>query len=189
MPLLNQNAGTKDDSMFGQIRDLWRIIHDPKSRRSLTKFFASITLVIAANSVAQIRLNTWQGNIYDAISQRDVSIFLHQVGVFTLIVSALLCLGVTQTWLHEMLKVRLRQAFTYDLLDEWLMPIRAFQLPLSGEISANPDQRIQDDTRRLSELSVDLAVWLVQSSLLLLAFIGVLWNYPRRWSSPSTASQ
>ena len=96
--------------------------------------------------------------------------------MFTLIVSALLCLGVTQTWLHEMLKVRLRQAFTYDLLDEWLMPIRAFQLPLSGEISANPDQRIQDDTRRLSELSVDLAVGLVQSSLLLLAFIGVLWE-------------
>jgi putative ATP-binding cassette transporter len=176
MPLLNQNAGTIDCSTFGQMRELWKIIRDPKSRRSLRISFASITLVIAANAIAQIRLNTWQGNIYDAISQRDVSIFLHQVAVFALIVSALLCLGVTQTWLHEMLKVRLRQAVTYDLLDEWLMPTRAFQLPLSGEISTNPDQRIQDDTRRLSELSVDLAVGLVQSSLLLLAFIGVLWE-------------
>ena len=91
--------------------------------------------------------------------------------------SALLCLGVGQTWLHEMLKVRLRKAVTFDLLSEWLTPRRVFQLKQSGEISANPDnQRIQDDARRLSELSVDLAVGLVQSSFLLVAFIGVLWQ-------------
>lgn len=78
--------------------------------------------------------------------------------VFVVIASVLLCLGVAQTWLHEMLKVRLRQAVTYDLLDEWLRPRRVYQLKQSGEISVNPDQRVQDDARRLSELSIDLAV-------------------------------
>ena len=93
-----------------------------------------------------------------------------------MIVSVLLCLGVLQTWLHERLKVRLRKTATYSLLDEWMKPKRAFLLPLTGEISTNPDQRIQEDTRRLSELSVDLAVGLVQSTLMLLAFVGVLWQ-------------
>ena len=44
-----------------------------------------------------------------------------------------------------------------------------------GDIGDHPDQRIQDDTRRLVELSVELGVGLVQSTLLLLSFIGVLW--------------
>ena len=49
-------------------------------------------------------------------------------------------------------------------------------MPLTGEIGLNPDQRIQEDTRRLSELSVDLAVGLLQATLMLIAFVGVLWQ-------------
>ncbi|MBI4723489.1 MAG: ABC transporter ATP-binding protein/permease [Rhodomicrobium sp.] len=165
-----------DGGILNEARELWGIIVDPHARRALTWFAAAIVLVIGANAVAQIRLNDWQGSIFDAISQKDLSVFLWQVVVFVIIVSVLLCLGVVQTWLHEMLKVRLRQAVTYDLLGEWLKPHRVSHLKLGGEISANPDQRIQDDAKRLSELTVDLGVGLVQSTLLLLAFTGVLWE-------------
>ncbi len=165
-----------DASTLGQLRFFWKMLDGPKSKHSVVKYFILITFVIGANALAQVKLNNWQGSIYDAIGQRDVSVFFHEIGVFLIIVSVLLCLGVLQTWFHETLKVKLRQAVTFDMLDEWLMPARAFLLPLSGEISINPDQRIQDDTRRLSELSVDLAVGLVQSTLMLLAFVGVLWQ-------------
>ncbi len=164
------------DRILAQFRELWQIILDPHAKRALMKFGVAIGFVIALNAMFQIQLNNWQGSIYDAIGQKDFSVFVHEIGVFLIIVSVLLGLGVLQTWLHEMLKVRLRQAVTFDLLDEWLEAHRIFQLKQSGEISANPDQRIQDDARRLSELSVDLAVGLVQSSFLLIAFVGVLWE-------------
>jgi len=164
------------DRILAQFRELWQIILDPHAKRALMKFGVAIAFVIALNAMFQIQLNNWQGSIYDAIGQKDFSVFVHEIGVFLIIVSALLGLGVLQTWLHEMLKVRLRQAVTFDLLDEWLEAHRIFQLKQSGDISANPDQRIQDDARRLSELSVDLAVGLVQSSFLLIAFVGVLWE-------------
>ncbi len=167
---------TPKENIHDQLQDLWSIIVEPEAKGALGALAAAITFIIALNAIAQIRLNDWQGNIYDAIGQRDVSIFLHQSMVFVIIVSVLLCLGVAQTWLHEMLKVRFRQAVTYDLLDEWLRPRRIYQLRQSGEISVNPDQRVQDDARRLSELSIDLAVGLVQSTFLLIAFIGVLWQ-------------
>ena len=176
MPPFKHATGIADESTFGQMRFFWKMLDGPKSKHSVVKYFILITLVIGANAVAQVRLNNWQGSIYDAIGQRDVSVFFHEVAVFLMIVTVLLCLGVLQTWLHERMKVRLRQAATFDLLDEWLKPTRAFLLPLTGEISINPDQRIQEDTRRLSELSVDLAVGLTQSTLLLLAFVGVLWQ-------------
>jgi putative ATP-binding cassette transporter len=172
----SENAGSADESTYRQMRFFWQMLDGPKSRLSLAKYFALITVIIGANALAQVRLNQWQGSIYDAISSRDVAIFLRQVGVFALIVSVLLCLGVAQTWVHERLKVRLRQAVTFDLLDEWLKPARIFLLPLSGDISINPDQRIQEDTRRLCELTVDLTVGLVQSTLMFFAFVGVLWQ-------------
>jgi vitamin B12/bleomycin/antimicrobial peptide transport system ATP-binding/permease protein len=58
---------------------------------------------------------------------------------------------------------------------EWLEPRRAFQLANAGKMGANPDQRIHEDARHLSELSADLGIGLLQSSLLLGSFIGVLW--------------
>ncbi len=176
MPPNKLAPGIADETLLGQMRFFWKMLDGPKSKHSVTKFFVLIAFVIGANAVTQVQLNNWQGSIYDAIGQRDLSVFLHEIGVFLTIVSILLCLGVLQTWLHERLKVRLRQAATFELLDEWLQPARAFLLPLTGEISINPDQRIQEDTRRLSELSVDLAVGLVQSTLMLLAFVGVLWQ-------------
>ena len=42
-------------------------------------------------------------------------------------------------------------------------------------MGSNPDQRIHEDARHLTELSTDLGIGLLQSSLLLGGFIGVLW--------------
>ncbi|MGH6916860.1 MAG: ABC transporter ATP-binding protein/permease, partial [Geminicoccaceae bacterium] len=39
----------------------------------------------------------------------------------------------------------------------------------------NPDQRVHEDTRHLIDLSTDLVVRMLQASLLLISFIGVLW--------------
>jgi ABC-type uncharacterized transport system fused permease/ATPase subunit len=51
---------------------------------------------------------------------------------------------------------------------------RFIRLARAGEVGANPDQRIHEDARRLSELSADLGIGLLQASLLLLSFLGVL---------------
>jgi putative ATP-binding cassette transporter len=134
-----------------------------------------MVLVIGANSAGQIRLNAWHGDFFDAIEQRDFGIFAVQLLVFGAIVGGLLVLIVAQTWLREMLQVRLREWLTHDLLDRWLAPKRAYLLGHAGEIGVNPDQRVHEDTRHLVDLSTTLAVGLLQGSLLLLSFLGVLW--------------
>src|SRR5207237_6241760 len=52
---------------------------------------------------------------------------------------------------------------------------RSLRLAYAGEIGVNPDQRIHEDARRLTELSAELGIGLFQASLLLLSFLGVLW--------------
>jgi vitamin B12/bleomycin/antimicrobial peptide transport system ATP-binding/permease protein len=165
----------RSESVIAQLSSLLRALATSQYRRRLGLLGAGMVLVICANSAGQIRLNAWQGAFFDAIEQRDLAGFGAQLLVFGLIVSALLVLVVAQTWLREMLKVRLREWLTHDLLDRWLAPRRAYLLAHAGEIGENPDQRVHEDTRHLVDRSTNLAVGLLQGTLLLVSFIGVLW--------------
>ena len=98
-----------------------------------------------------------------------------QLMVFGVIAGGLLVLNVAQAWLNQATKVKLREGLVRDLLNEWLKPRRAFRLVNAGEMGTNPDQRIHEDARHLTELTADLGIGLLQSSLLLGSFIGVLW--------------
>ena len=170
-----QPASSSPDGTIELSYQLFGLLRASRCRKQLLWFLVAIVLVIVLNAAAQVRLNIWQGNIYDAIAQHNLSVFYRELLIFAGITSVLLVLGVSQTWLFEMLKVKLREAVSLDVLDEWLRPKRAYLLPLTGEIGSHPDQRIQDDTRRFTELTADLGIGLIQSSLLLLSFIGVLW--------------
>jgi vitamin B12/bleomycin/antimicrobial peptide transport system ATP-binding/permease protein len=163
------------DRMTAQLGSLLAALGASRYRNRLALLAAGIVVVICANSVGQIWLNVWQGGFFDAIEQRNLATFASQLLVFCLIVGALLVLVVAQTWLKEMLQVRLREWLTHDLLDRWLAPKRAYLLAHAGEIGSNPDQRVHEDTRHLVDLSTNLAVGLLQATLLLLSFVGVLW--------------
>src|SRR5438477_2128453 len=147
-----------------------------EGRHTLTLLTVAIILVICATVVAQVVLNAWNRPFYNAVQQRDLSAFAYQSLVFCVIAGSLLILNVAQAWLREMIKLRSREWLTRDLFAEWLKPGRAMRLAYAGEIGVNPDQRIHEDTRHLTELSAELGVGLFQASLLLTSFLGVLWS-------------
>ncbi|MBT9289006.1 ABC transporter ATP-binding protein/permease [Prosthecodimorpha staleyi] len=154
-----------------------------RERRALV-VMAGLGMVVILNTVLQIGLNNWQGAFYDALEKRDVPAFLQQLLRFLSLAGMLLVLVVSQTWLVERLKIALRRVVTDDLLDLWLVPKRAYLLAFAGEAGANPDQRIQDDARRIAELTADLGTSLLQAILLLLTFVGVLWGLSRQVGFP-----
>jgi putative ATP-binding cassette transporter len=144
-------------------------------RNQLFLLGAGVVAVIGATAYGQVLLNAWNRPFYDALARKDWQVFVEQVGIFALIAGGLLALNVAQMWLNQMTKLKLREGLVRDLFEEWLRPRRAFRLAGAGEIGVNPDQRIHEDTRHLTELSTDLGIGLLQSSLLLGTFIGVLW--------------
>jgi putative ATP-binding cassette transporter len=155
---------------------LGRVFWNAPSRHILVGTWAALVIVIAATAYGQIALNAWNQPFYDALARRDAGGFTHQLGVFAIIAGALLVLNVAQTWLDQMSRVELRRRLTRDLFAQWLAPRRAFLLAGAGDIGVNPDQRIHDDARHLCDLTTDLGVGLMQAALLLLCFIGVLWE-------------
>jgi vitamin B12/bleomycin/antimicrobial peptide transport system ATP-binding/permease protein len=174
------NGGERADSstqesllseMMGMTRDFWA----SRERSKLLMLAVALVLVVGATAYMQVRLNAWNGPFYNALTRKDMATFVEQLGVFGVLAGILLILNVTQTWLNQTSKVVLRQGLVNDLLNEWLKPVRAFRLSNSGAIGANPDQRLQADAQHLTDLSTDLGIGLLQSTILLLSFIGVLW--------------
>jgi putative ATP-binding cassette transporter len=169
-------TAARDEELAPQ---LWMMIttffHSP-SRNILFLLGVALCAVVARTAFGQIKLNAWNKPFYDALSRKDVAEFVYQLVIFVVIAGALLALNVAQAWLREMSKLKLRDGLTHDLFDQWLVPRRAFRLSTAGEIGENPDQRIHEDARHLTELSTDLGIGLLQATLLLDCFITVLWT-------------
>jgi putative ATP-binding cassette transporter len=174
-PFAEHLVDISKSGVWAQLATLVRAMRASPQRRTLLSLPIGSVLVIGAIAAGQVRLNAWQGAFYDSLQQHDLHVFMRQLVLFTGIVAVLLSLVVAQTWLAEVFKVRLRAWLARDLLDEWLRPKRAYLFAFAGDIGNNPDQRIHEDARHLSELSADLGNGLVQASLLLFSFIGVLW--------------
>lgn len=168
---------TPDAVSFGaQLRTMLVAFNGSTLRRIILMMALAALSVIVATSLMQIVLNRWNKPFYDAIERKDVPAFFYQLELFVLIAGVLLMLGIVQTWLNLRIRLRLREALTIDLVDEWLKPKRAFRLAKAGAIGVNPDQRMQEDVGKFTDLTTGLCFGFVQSSILLVSFVGVLWS-------------
>src|SRR3984893_3418887 len=168
--------GAPGERLALQLRMMVQTFFDSPARNTLFALGIAIFAVITLTAFGQIKLNAWNKPFYDALSRKDFVELLYQIAVFAVIASALLVLNVSQAWLREMSKLKLREGLSRDLFDQWLTPRRAFRLSGAGEIGVNPDQRIHEDARHLVDLSTDLGIGLLQATILLGCFISVLWS-------------
>ena len=84
------------------VRALWA----SPVRNVLLAASLSLFVIVAATAYGQIRLNSWNQPFYDALSHRNFSEFLKQLGVFGVIAGALLALNVAQRWFGETLEAQ-----------------------------------------------------------------------------------
>ena len=167
------------DSLLSEVMGMASVFWTSRQRNRLLMMAAALIAVVGATAYAQVKLNAWNRPFYNALTRKDVAAFVEQIGVFAVLAGILLVLNVAQTWLNQRSKIVLREGLVNDLLNEWLSPRRAFRLSNSGAMGANPDQRLQADAQHLTDLTTELGIGLLQSTLLLLLFIGVLWGLSR----------
>jgi vitamin B12/bleomycin/antimicrobial peptide transport system ATP-binding/permease protein len=163
------------DGVYEQLKGMFTALWTSRERNTIFLLGIALVAIVGGTAYAQVRLNAWNKPFYDALSRKDLPEFIQQLSVFAILAGVLLVLNVAQMWLNQTTKVVLRQGLVDDLMTQWMAPHRAFRLSNAGDIGANPDQRIQQDAGHLTDLTTDLGIGLLQSSLLLLSFIGVLW--------------
>src|SRR3569623_1829846 len=109
-------------SLSDQVATIRRALVRSPVRKWLLWVSLGITAVIVATSIGQVLLNRWNQPFYDALARRDMAAFLHQLMVFAMIAGGLLVLNIGQTWLNQMIQLKLREALTQDLIAHWLRP-------------------------------------------------------------------
>jgi len=161
---------------FGsQLRMMIGAFWSAEVRNKVLVLTVALLAVIFATTYATYKLNEWNGPFYDALERRDLPEFLNQLMVFGVLGVSLTLLNVIQQWLNQTTALRMREGLARDLAEVWLKPGRALKLGGAGAIANNPDQRLHEDTRILAENTTSLAIGLVNSTILLASFIGVLW--------------
>jgi putative ATP-binding cassette transporter len=128
-----------------------------------------------------VLLNDWNRVFYDALQNRNAEVFWHQLGVFCLLAACYIFVAVYRFYLTQLLELRWRAWMTRDYLQRWFNHHTFYQLELprlgdEAPRTDNPDQRIQEDVQQFTADTVGLSLGLLDASVTLLSFIGILWS-------------
>lgn len=176
-PKVSEAVGTDFEIGFrAQLRMMTDAFWGSPVRNRLLFLAGGLLTIIVVTAMGQVMLNRWNAPFFDALSRRDMAEFKHQLMIFALIAGTLLVLNVSQTWLNQMTALKMREGLARDLVDQWMTSRRAIRLAGAGEIGINPDQRLHEDARHLAEITTSLGIGLVQATIMLVSFLGVLWE-------------
>ena len=130
-----------------------------------------------------VQFNEWNRVFYDALQNRDESVFWEQLKVFGMLAAAFIVVAVYRFYLTQLLKIRWRAWMTKDFLNRWTTHQIFYQIELRQALAGhdgfrgtdNPDQRIQEDIQLFTATTVELSMGLLDAVVTLGSFIGILW--------------
>ena len=137
---------------------------------------AAMVLLCIAQVALAIRLNYWSADLFDALERRSMDRFVAQIGVFLLILIGLVLSNAAHMVARRRVNLAWRDWLTMRVLGDWMAEARHYQVAQIPGDHDNPDGRIAEDIRIATEYAVDLAHTLLYATLLLVAFVDVLWR-------------
>jgi vitamin B12/bleomycin/antimicrobial peptide transport system ATP-binding/permease protein len=143
-------------------------------RRTAWIWTAGALVLIVANLLVAIGLNTWNRTFFDALERRDGSTLLTSVGVFLTLIVAGAAFAVAMVKCRMTLQVRWREWVTGQLMRRWLGEQRYYRLAITDEGDINPEYRLAEDARLATEPVVEFIIGFINALLAALTFVGVL---------------
>jgi putative ATP-binding cassette transporter len=136
---------------------------------------AAIVLLCLFQLGVQLLINLWNRYFFDALDRRDGPEFVRQLEIFVgLAVASLVCAGFL-TYAKMAMQLAWRRWLTEGLVARWLDEGRHYQLTFIEGDHDNPEQRIAEDIRLMTEAAVEFFAGMLSAVLMLASFVGVLW--------------
>ncbi len=137
-------------------------------------FILALLLLTLAQVSLVIWMNYWSRALFDALEAKSLNRLLLQIGTFVVIL--LLTIGVTALHMQakRWLQLDWRRWLTAKVLDRWMAHGHHYQLQLTEGEHDNPDGRIAEDIRIVTESAIGLAHSLVYSLLIFGSFVDIL---------------
>jgi putative ATP-binding cassette transporter len=121
-------------------------------------------------------VNSYVGrDLFSALAERDGARFYAFAGILAGVFVCSTVAEVMNRYIEQRLGLRWREWLTRRLLDRYLAD-RMYQRLLENEEIDNPDQRISEDLKTFTSMSLAFLILLANGVLTLIAFAGVLWS-------------
>lgn len=126
--------------------------------------------------VLAVRLNLWSADLFDSLENRSTESFLVQVGIFSVLVAGVMLVNMMHIGAKRRLQIGWREWLTQYMLDLWMADARHYQLSLLAGDHDNPDGRISDDIRVVTESAIELIHSALYCLMLFASFCAILWS-------------
>ncbi len=144
------------------------------TRRLAWTWSAGALLLIFANLLVNIGLNSWNRWFYDALERKDGSTLLSAVAVFIGLIVIGAGFAVAMVKCRMTLQVRWREWITGELTKRWLSEQRFYRLAITDEAQINPEYRLAEDVRLASEPVVEFVIGFINALLAAITFVSIL---------------
>ena len=160
-------------------RDVWRLVRPYWVSEDRWHAYALLGSIVALDvflTYVGVRQTYWQKNFFDALAERDLNGFRHQLVELAFIITGIVVAGTARVWLEQALQMRWRSWLTSTYLTRWLGDRAYWRLEQPGQALDNPDQRIAEDLRLMANDTLRLSVGALNYVVNFFTFAVLLWG-------------
>jgi vitamin B12/bleomycin/antimicrobial peptide transport system ATP-binding/permease protein len=161
------------------LSDAWAMTHpfwlseDRWAARGLLLAVIALNLAIVYINVL---LNKWNNTFYDALQDKNYTVFLHQLIRFSWLAGLFIIFAVYQFYLNQMLQIRWRRWLTERYLRGWLTEGAYYRMQFVAGDADNPDQRVAEDVPQFIATTLNLSIGGMRAMVTLISFVAILWG-------------
>ena len=167
-----QTARAFGSKLWVLVRPFW-VSDERWPARGLLALLIGLNLGIV---YLNVRFNEWYGVFYDALQNKNYAVYQQQLLVFTGLAVAYIIVAVYQIYFRQMLEIRWRRWLTGQYLGDWMSRRAFYRMELKDYGTDNPEQRIQEDMRLLTDNTLRLSLGLLSAVVTLVSFLAILWT-------------
>ncbi|RPE73063.1 putative ATP-binding cassette transporter [Tibeticola sediminis] len=174
---------------LGQVRTLSLPYFRSEERWKARAMLAAIVALNLGAVYLLVQINEWNRLFFDALQNKDAAAFWTQLARFAVLAFVYITVAIYRFYLTQMLELRWRAWMTAQYAARWLSDHAFYRIELARFTRAdtdrpddpaaqpdNPDQRIQEDINLFTTQTVGLSMGLLNASVTLLSFVGILWS-------------
>ncbi len=165
---LHKNLNFK--AVWNLIAPFWQ-----SEEKGIAYVYLIAIIVLALGMVyLSVLFNDWNREFYNSLENKNFAEFKNQLRQFSILAFIFIAAAIYKIYLTQGLEMRWRSWLTSQYMADWLSNQTYYQLEQS-RATDNPDQRIAEDLKYLTDGTLSLSLGLLSSVVTLISFIGILW--------------
>lgn len=176
--MASPSATTTNEPHLSFPKRVWRLTYPYWQSEEKGRAWAYLILIVALNLLAvylTVLFNDWYQRFYDALEKKNAPTFWREMGTFSWLAVIWVIVSVYRVYFQQKLEMHWRNWLNNNLLTSWLHNRAYYRMQLVGGGTDNPDQRIAEDLKLFTGMTLSLSLGFLNSIVTLISFVGILW--------------